>query len=161
MITSIQIIPVVGSPLELNTLDYPISQDFDPEIEYEDEKYKKALVPGEWPAYVPQGALYLTIIGDIVGRDPAQPTVDYMNKRTALQNALRPAENVDGILTTRHHGTLRLRMDGWASTADNDFVTVSLSMPLTTEYVSVSEYRWTAKFPRPYFLNGATRFYIA
>jgi len=160
VITFIEIDPVTGTSLELNTLDYPISQEFAPEIEYEDQNYKKALVPGEWPAHVLPGALYLTITGDIVGRDSVNPTVDYMTKRTALLTALRPALDSDDLQTTRHHGTLRLQMDSWGAIATNEFVTVSFTAPMTTAYVSVTEFRWTAKFPRPYFLNGSTRFYL-
>jgi hypothetical protein len=157
MIDFIELHPVGRSSLELNTLAYPIVDSFEPEVEMDEHKYKKALVMGEWPAYHPEGALYVTINGDIVGNLGA----DYTAKRDALVLACKPFTDADELLTTRHHGTMHLQLTGWAAVATQDYVITSKSFPMTTDYVSVSSFHITFKFPIPYFLNGSTRYYIA
>lgn len=144
-------------PLELNTLDYPISSSFEPEIEIEEHKYKKALVMGEWPAYHPEGAMYVTVQGDVVGTVGAP----YTALRDALTKALTPPYDADDLPTFRNHGRMDLQLTGWAAVASQEYVVTSKSIPMTTEYVSVTEYHITFKFPLPYFVNGSTRYYLA
>jgi hypothetical protein len=159
VIDFIELNPYGRSALELNTLDYPISQSFEPEIEIEEHKYKRAIVMGEWPAYHPEGALYITIQGDVVGNLGA----NYTTRRDALTLALTPFYDVDDIPVYRNHGFLRLQLTGWASIARQDYVVTSKSIPMTTQYVSVSEFHVTLKFPIPYFVQegGSTRYYLA
>jgi len=156
VIDLIRINPFGRSSLELNTLDYPISRSFEPEIEIEDKKYKRALVPGEWPAYINEGALYINVEGDVVGNLGS----NYTTRRDALVLALTPLRNVDDIMTTRNHGTMDLQLTGWAAVASQEYVVTSKSIPMTTDFVSVSEYHIVFKFPIPYFLNGSTRYYL-
>ena len=156
MIDLIRINPFGRSPLELNTLDYPISRSFEPEIEIEDKKYKKALVPGEWPTYQNEGALYINVEGDVVGTVGAP----YTALRDALVLALTPIRDVDGLLVNRNHGVMELQLTGWAAVAEQEYVVTSKSIPMTTDFVSVSEYHIVFKFPIPYFLDGSTKYYL-
>jgi len=157
MIDFIELRPFGRSTLELNTLSYPIVDSFEPEIEIEEHKYKKAIVMGEWPAYHPEGALYVTINGDVVGNLGA----DYTSKRDALTLALTPLYDIDDKPVNRNHGTLALQLTGWAAVATQDYVVTSKSIPMTTDFVSVSSFHITLKFPIPYFVNGSTRYYLA
>ena len=156
MIDLIRINPFGRSALELNTLDYPISRSFEPEIEIEDKKYKKALVPGEWPTYQNEGALYINVEGDVVGTVGAP----YTALRDALVLALTPIRDVDGLLVNRNHGVMELQLTGWAAVAEQEYVVTSKSIPMTTDFVSVSEYHIVFKFPIPYFLDGSTKYYL-
>lgn len=159
MIDYISITPYGAGRTELvlNTLAYPISSSFEPEIEIEEHKYKKAIVMGEWPAYHPEGAMYVTVQGDVVGDLGA----DYTTKRNALVYALTPTYDTDDKLLYRNHGFMKLQLTGWAAIAQQDYVVTSKSIPMSTDYASVSEYHITFKFPLPYFLNGSTRYYLA
>lgn len=143
--------------LELNDLIYPITRSFEPEIEIEEHKYKRALVMGEWPAYHPEGALYITVDGDVVGNLGA----NYTTRRDALVRALTPPYDIDDLPTTRNHGMMELQLTGWSAIAQQEYVVTSKAIPMTTDFVSVSEYHITFKFPIPYFLNGSTRYYLA
>lgn len=156
MIDFIQIQPTGGTALELNTLAYPIVDSFEPEVEIDEHKYKKALVMGEWPAYHTEGALYVTINGDIVGDLGA----DYTAKRDALVLACKPVVNVDDLPISRNHGTMTLKLTGWPNNAVQDYVITSKAFPMTTDYASTSPFHITFKFPLPYFLDGSTRKYV-
>lgn len=157
MIDLVRINPFGRTALELNTLDYPITRSFEPEIEIEEHKFKRALVPGEWPAYHDEGALYITVEGDVVGNLGA----DYTTKRDALTLALTPIRDIDDLLLHRNHGYMELQLTGWAAVAQQEYVVTSKSIPMTTDFVSVSEYHIVFKFPIPYFVNGSTRYYLA
>ena len=145
------------SPLELNTLDYPITRSFEPEITVEEHNYKRPLQPGEWPAYTRDGALYISVEGDVVGNLGS----NYTTKRDALVWATTPHRDADDLLVYRNHGVMELQLTGWAAVASQEYVITSKSIPMTTDFVSVSEFHIVFKFPIPYFLNGSTRYYIA
>lgn len=151
MIEFLELRPNTGSPLELNTLSYPC-QVFDPNGDFEDKKFKKMQQPGEHPTFVYPPALYIAIEGDIVGTG-ATPTADFNTKRFALINASGPPITATGVLTARKHGVLRIRLDGMTENADADFLCVSRSVPLSTEFWSVNEFRLSLKISQGYFVG--------
>lgn len=152
MITFIEVRPVIGSPLELNTLVYPI-HGFDPVSDYEDASAKKMQNPGEWPTFGYQGAMIIEITGDIVG---AASTVAYGNARDAFMLACQAPITATGVQTTRRHGTLRYRQDNWSENADVDYRTISCTAPMTDDFVSVTDFRWSIKCFLPYFIGVGT-----
>jgi hypothetical protein len=138
-LTSVQIRPVSGSNLDINTTDgsgnhlYPLHE-FEPEIDLDDTTLKKMQDAGVWAAFSYPGAMTIIASGEILGlgaNDSAQ-SIDAMTKRDALINAcLPPIDPVNPVTyTARKHGTLRVRYDHWSQAGDVDFHCILVRAPL-------------------------------
>lgn len=157
MITFIEIRPNSGSPIELNTLDYPLSVcDIFTNIDV--RGYKKPFAPGEWPSFNYPGALSAHVEGTILGSG-ATPSNDYVTKRLALADAVLPPIQT---LTSRQHGILRIRLDGMSENADAPVVVQSISMPLRALYPANSEFMIQWKGFTPYFtgVSSSTKYQL-
>jgi len=152
MITLLQYIPNVGSLVELNDLNYPLHE-FDIETTIDPREFKKMSESGEWPTFTYPGAMTVHAEGDIVGYG-GTPTNDYVTKRIALLDAVLPPI---GVLTARHHGTLRLRLDGMSENADALVVCSQQSIPMKALHPAISEFSITWKAFLPYFTGVSSQ----
>lgn len=151
MLTKFEVRPNSGSPVELNTLVYPlhvveITPNIDPKT------YQKLAAPGEWPSFTYEGAMTIHVEGDCIGSG-ATPGSDYTANRIALIDAIAPPV---GVLTSRKHGVIRIRMEGMTEDADVDVVVTQRSIPMRALYPSISEFLITWKAYLPYFTGVTT-----
>ena len=158
MLTKVEIRPVTGSPVELNTTDgsgnhlYPLHQ-FEVITTLDDPgSAKKMAAPGEWPKFSYPGAMTIHAEGQLygVGGSDAARATDYITKRLALLDAVLPPVT---LLTSRKHGVLRVRMDGMTEDADADVVVVQQSIPMAALYPANSTFMITWKGFLPYFVG--------
>jgi len=140
--------PNTGSPVELNTLIYPM-HDLDIQTQMDVHEFKKRAQAGEWPSFAYPGAMTITAEGDIVGSG-ATPSADYVAKRLALVDAILPPIQV---LTSRKHGFIRIQLDGWTETADADVINTDRSIPMQALYPAISPYQITWKAFLPVFIG--------
>ena len=152
MITLFQYIPNVGSLVELNDLNYPLHV-CEIETTLDPREFKKMSESGEWPTYTYPGAMTIHAEGDIVGYG-GTPSNDYVAKRMALLDAVLPPI---GVLQARHHGTVRIRLDGMTENADALVVITQQSIPMKSLYPSISEFSITWKAFLPYFTGVSTQ----
>lgn len=162
-LTTVQIRPVTGSNLDINTVDgsgnhlYPLHS-FEPEPEIDATAFKKMQASGVWPAFNYPGAMTITMDGEVLGlgaSDSAR-SIDAMTKREALTDACLPA--LDVTLTSRKHGTLRVRYDHWSQDGDVDFHCVLVRIPLAALSPARMQYFINLQCFNPYFTgvsNGA------
>jgi hypothetical protein len=160
MLTKVEIRPVTGSPVTLNTTDgsgnhlYPISQ-FEIITNIDTHDAKKMAAWGQWPTFHYPDAMTIVAQGKILGigaNDTARAT-DYITKRLALIDGLLPSV---GLLTTRHHGVLRVRFDGMTEDADANVVVVQQSMPMAALFPATSDFMITWKSFEPYFVGTSS-----
>lgn len=152
MLTKFEVRPNTGSPLELNDLNYPLDVlDIEPNID--PKAFKKLAAPGEWPSFTYEGAMTIHAEGSILGSG-GTPSNDYVAKRIALIDAVAPPV---GVLTSRKHGVIRIRLDGMTEDADVDVVVVQRAIPLRALYPANSEFLITWKAYLPYFVGVSTQ----
>ena len=159
-LTKVEVRPVTGSPLELNTVDgsgnhvYPLDG-FDIETNIDTHDFKKMSAPGQWPAYHYPDAMSINATGKIlgVGASDAARASNYFSQRLALVDAVLPPLTV---LTTRYHAVLRVRFDGMTEDADAQVVVVQNSIPLAALFPAYSEFMITWKAFLPYFVGVST-----
>src|SRR5688572_2313654 len=134
-LTKVEFRPVTGSNLEVNTVDgsgnhlYPLHE-FEPEPEMPDTAFKRMQAAGVWPTFAYPGHMTIVMSGEILGlgaNDAAQ-SVDAMTKRQTLTDVCMPTLNT--TLTSRKHGTLRVRYDHWAQDGEVDYHCVLIRIPL-------------------------------
>lgn len=161
MLTKVEIRPVVGSPVEVNTVDgsgnhlYPL-RDFSIVTNIDQHDAKKMSAVGQWPTFHYPDAMIITMEGSILGiggSDSARAT-DYITKRLALIDAVLPPPT--GVYTTRHHAILRVRFDGMSEDADAEVVCTQPSFPMRALYPANSEFMVTWKGFVPYFVGVST-----
>jgi len=165
-LTTVQIRPVTGSNLSINTVDgsgnhlYPL-HNFEPEQDLSDATLKKLQDVGEWPTFAYPGAMTIIADGEILGlgaNDAAQ-SVDAMTKREVLIDACLPVLTVPGTTyTSRKHGTLRVRYDHWTQDGDVDFHCVLCRIPLKALSPGRFQYFINFKCFLPFYIgvtNGA------
>lgn len=157
-LTKVEIRPVVGSALELNTTDgsgnhlFPLSEFHIVTALDNSAAPKKMALPGQWPHYVYADAMTIEGIGRVLGvgaSDDAR-AIDYITKRLALLDALLPPLTLQ---TSRKHAVLRVRFDGMTEDADADVVCVQQSIPLAALFPAQSEYTVLWKGFSPYFVG--------
>lgn len=129
MITKIELRPVTGSALEINTAVYPV-HGWEPEIDLPTNEIKKMQRTGLWPTFAYPGAMKIPLEGAILGNGAtdALRASDVMAKRRALNDACLPP--LDQPLTTRKHGVLRVRYEDMTEDADADFHCIMFRAPL-------------------------------
>lgn len=157
----VEIRPLVGSPVELNDVDgsgnhlYPL-HDFDIiALIDQPNPAKRMAYPGEWPKFHYPAAQTIQAAGQILGiggTDDAR-AVSYFNQRLALLDAITPPVQ---MLTSRHHGVLRVRMDGMTEDADVNVVCTQRSVPLQALFPANSQFTITWKAFEPYFTGVTT-----
>jgi hypothetical protein len=158
MLTKVEIRPVTGSNVEVNTVDgsgnhlYPL-HDFNIVTNIDQHAAKKMAAAGEWKTFHYPDAMTITMEGTIlgVGASDAARATDYITKRLALIDAVLPPPS--GVYTVRHHAVLRVRMDGMSEDADAEVVCVSPSFPMRALYPANSEFMVTFKGFVPYFVG--------
>jgi hypothetical protein len=154
MITKFEIRPNAGSPIEINTDSYPLSE-CDIFTNFDSKTFRKLAAPGEWPSFAYPGALTINVVGKILGTG-VTPTEDYWDKRLALMDATLPPIQT---LTSRQHGVIRVRMDGWSEDADTPVVVMSTSLPMQALYPAISDFRISWKGFVPYFTGASSAIY--
>lgn len=152
MIDLIQYIPNVGSTVTLNDLNYPLHV-CEIETTLDPREFKKMSESGEWPTFTYPGAMTIHVEGDIVGYG-GTPSVDYVTKRLAILDAVLPPI---GVLQARHHGTLRMKLEGMSENADALVVCSQQSIPMKSLYPSISEFSVTWKAFLPYFTGVSSQ----
>lgn len=148
MLTKIEIRPVSGSAVELNTLTYPLSV-CDIQTNIDTHEFKRMANSGEWPSYHYPGALTAHVEGHCL----ADTSTAYVTARLALLDAVLPPL---GTLTSRKHAVLRIRMDGMSEDADTDVVVTTMQIPMAALYPANSEFMITWKGFNPYFTGVTT-----
>jgi hypothetical protein len=160
-LTKVEIRPVVGSALELNTQDgsgnhlFPLSE-FNIETAIDTSGNAKRMAEsGEWPTFHYPGAMAITAQGRIlgIGGSDASRAIDYITKRLAFLDAVLPPL---GFMTSRKHAVLRVRFDGMTEDADADVVCIQQSIPLAALYPAQSEFMVTWKGFLPYFVGTSS-----
>jgi len=159
MLTKVEIRPVTGSALELNTIDgsgnhgYPLSA-FDIETNIDSRDAKKMAAPGQWPTFAYPDAMTIHAEGNIlgVGASDATRATSYITQRLALLDAFLPPMT---LVTSRKHAVLRVRFDGMSEDADADVIVIQQSIPMAALFPANSQYMVTWKSFLPYFV-GAT-----
>lgn len=157
MLIKVEIRPISGSPLTINTTDgsnnplYPL-HNFDIETALDNPSYKKMAAAGEWESFGYPDALTVTADGDIlgVGANDAARAADYVTQRLALVEALLPSMT---LMTSRIHAVLRVRMDSMTEDADARVRVTSQSVPLAAMQGARSAYRFTMKGFVPVFIG--------
>lgn len=161
MLTKVEIRPVSGSTLELNTVDingnhlFPLSTfEIITNIDQVSEA-KKMAAAGQWPKYHYPDAMVVNAQGRIlgIGVSDAARAIDYITKRLALLDAALPPVTTQ---TARKHAVLRIRFDGMTEDADADVVCISQSIPMAALYPANSEFQITWKSFEPYFVGTGT-----
>ncbi len=159
-LTKVEVRPVTGSALELNTTDgsgnhlFPLST-FEITANIDAHDAKKMAAPGQWPTFHYADAMTINCTGRILGiggSDAARAT-SYITQRLALVDAVLPPV---GLQTSRKHGVLRVRMDGMSEDADADIVCTSQTIPLAALFPAQSEFMITWKAFLPYFVGVST-----
>ena len=162
MLTKVEIRPVTGSAVELNTTDgsgnhlYPLSEfNITTNID-QSGNAKRMAAPGQWPTFHYPDAMTIIAEGRIlgIGGSDSARSADYVTKRLALLDAALPP--AVGPYTSRHHGVLRVRMDGMTEDADAQVVLIAPSIPLAALYPAQSEFMLTWKAFEPYFIGVST-----
>src|SRR5262245_5100631 len=135
MLTKVEIRPVVGSTLELNTTDgsgnplFPLKTfEIITNID-QGQDAKKMAAGGQWPRFHYPDACTIHGEGNIIGvgaNDAARAT-DYITKRLSFLDAILPPA---GLQSTRHHAVLRVRFDGMTEDADTNVVIIEQSVPM-------------------------------
>lgn len=163
-LTSVQIRPVTGSNVDINTVDgsgnhlYPLSS-FEPEVDLPEVVYKKMQQTGVWPTFSYPGAATIIAIGHVLGlgaSDSAR-SIDAMTKRAALTDACLPPLDPATTYTSRKHGTLRVQYDHWTETADVEFHCVLVKIPLAALNPANMEFTINFKCFTPYFVGTGTQ----
>ena len=157
MLTKVEIRPVTGSPLTINTEDgsgnpvYPL-QNFDIETALDNPSYKKMAAAGEWESFGYPDAMTISGDGEIlgIGASDALRAADYVEQRLALVEALLPPMT---LVTSRIHAVLRVRMDGMTEDADARVRITSQSLPLAAMQGARGGFRFTMKSFVPVFLG--------
>lgn len=162
MLTKVEIRPVVGSAVELNTVDgsgnhlYPLRAfDIVTNIDQGSDA-KKMAAAGQWPRFHYADAMTINAEGNIIGvggSDAARAT-DYITKRLALLDAILPP--ITGMMTSRYHAVLRVRFDGMSEDADAQVVVTSQSSPMAALFPANSPFLVTWKAFEPYFVGVGT-----
>jgi len=166
MLTKVEIRPVTGSPVELNTTDgagnhlYPLHT-FEVVTNIDEHEAKKMAAPGQWPTFHYPDAMSIHAEGQLygVGATDADRATDYITKRLALLDAVLPPVQ---LLTSRKHGVLRVRMDGMTEDADADVVVVQQSIPMAALFPANSAFMITWKGFLPYFtgVSSSTKYQL-
>lgn len=124
-----------GTPIELNTLIYPVHHFFVEPIMSSNTPKKKRQRPGSWPTFNFPTGMSIDVEGAILGTD----TANYIANREVWMDRIYVPDDVQ---TIRRHGFLRVQYDGWGSYGDVDCHVTQASAPLSTDYGwSVSEFR--------------------
>lgn len=157
----VEIRPVVGSALELNTVDgsgnhlFPLSE-FNIETAIDaTANPKKMAAPGQWPHFAYPDAMSISANGRIlgIGANDSARAANYFSQRIDLINALLPPMT---LLTSRKHAVLRVRFDGMTEDADADVICVQQAVPIAALYPAQSEFLITWKGFEPYFVGVTT-----
>lgn len=162
MLTKIEIRPVTGSPLELNTQDgsgnhlYPLKI-LEVVTNIDDPgSSKKMAAPGSWQLYHYPDAMTVHAEGVIygVGASDSARAIDYITKRLAFLDAVLPPPNT--IQTLRYHAILRVRYDGMSEEAETKVVCTQQSVPMASLFPANSNFMVTWKSFEPYFTGVTT-----
>jgi hypothetical protein len=149
MLTKVEIRPVSGSPLEINTLTYPLKVfDIVTNIDTHDEK--KLSAAGQWPTFHYPDAMTIHAEGACL----ADTSTAYVTARLALLDAVLPPVTVQ---TSRYHAALRVRMDGMTEDADANVVVVQQSIPMAALFPANSQFMITWKGFLPYFVGVSSQ----
>lgn len=162
MLTKVEIRPVTGSPLELNTTDgsgnhlYPLTAfEIITNIDNPGESRKMG-APGQWQMFHYPDAMIIHGEGTIygVGASDAARATDYITKRLAFLDAVLPPPTT--IQTVRYHAVLRVRFDGMSEEAETKVVCTQQSVPMAALYPANSRFMITWKSFEPYFTGVST-----
>lgn len=145
MLAKVEIRPVVGSPLELNTLTYPLKV-FDIQTNIDTHEFKKFGTSGQWPSFHYPDAMSIHAEGACL----ADTSTAYVTARLALVDAVLPPVTA---LTSRKHAVLRVRMDGMTEDADADVVVIQQAVPMAALFPANSQFMITWKGFLPYFVG--------
>ena len=157
-LTKVEFRPASGSALEVNTVDgsgnhlYPLHE-FEPEPELPDTSFKRMQAPGVWPTFAYPGAMTIVMTGEILGLGASDSamSIDAMTKRQTLTDAVMPS--LTTTLTSRPHGTLRVRYDHWSQDGEVDYHCVLCRIPLRALSPGRFQYFINLKGFTPYFLG--------
>lgn len=157
-LTLVQFRPATGSNVTVNTVDgsgnhlYPL-HNFEPEPDIDQTAIKKMQAAGVWATFNYPGAMTIVMDGEVLGlgANDAARSVDAMTKREALTDACFPPLNV--TLTTRKHGTLRVRYDHWTQDGDVDYHCVLCRIPLQALSPGRHQYFINLQCFNPYFIG--------
>ena len=162
----VEIRPVSGSPVEINTTDgsnnhlYPLSE-FNIVTNIDTHDAKKMAAGGQWPTFHYPDAMTISATGRILGVGATNDAraANYFAQRLALLDAVLPPV---GLQTSRKHGVLRVRFDGMTEDADADVVCTSISAPLTALFPANTEFMITWKGFEPFFtgVGSATKYQL-
>lgn len=154
MLTKFEVRPNTGSTLTLNDLNYPLHV-LEIETNIDTHEFKRMAAAGEWPTFHYPGAMTIHAEGEILGTGASDSAIsnDTVSKRLALLDAILPPI---GLLTTRKHGVIRIKMDGMTEDADADVVVVSLSAPMNAMSPGRVPFIVTWKGFNPWFTGVTT-----
>jgi hypothetical protein len=93
--------PNVGQTIVLNSMDYPINETLEFEMEFTDPSVKKMQQGGEWPSFGYPMALKIVAEGSILGTT----RTEFWNNRMVFLDSLTPPNR---SLTERQHGRLTI-----------------------------------------------------
>lgn len=163
-LTKVEIRPVVGSPLLINTVDgsgnhlFPLHE-FEPEIDLPEETREKMQQTGVWPSFAYPGAMTIIATGDVLGlgSTDALRSTDAMTKRQTLKDACLPPLDPTITYTSRKHGVLRARYDHWTEDGDVDFHCILCRIPLKALSPARMPYFINFKCFTPYYVGVSTQ----
>lgn len=139
--SKIELRPVTGPTLLINDNNYPVfSLETDPQ--YSDpEMVEKAMLSGEWPTYSLSRGMPITMEGAIFGygANDAAMAADTATKRQTFLTALHRVNDTTPP-TSRPHGVLRLRAEGWSEDADASYHIVSVRAPIIAGQPNIVEW---------------------
>lgn len=154
----IEIRPITGSPLLINTDDYPVTNlETDPEYS-NPEQVEKMMLSGLWPTFSLARGMPLTMEGAMFGRGASDALIaaDISTKQQTFKAALHRVHDVTPP-TSRVHGTLRVRQTGWAEDADAPYHVVSVRAPDVAGQVAWVEWFVTLFMFNIYFTGVSTQ----
>lgn len=144
-ITTLELVPSVGSVITLNNDTYPLDE-FDITPEYDVKAIKKPRAAGEWPTFVYPGAMTIVARGAILGSSSS----DCGTKRNTLIEGAGP---ILGTQTIRRHVRIRIQMDWMTEKAEAECCLVAREFPLRALSPGVAEFMCTWKSWLPYFIG--------
>ena len=154
----IEVRPVTGSPLLINTDDIPVfNLETDPEYAVPSD-VEKAHLSGLWPTYSLARGMPLTMEGAIFGRGATDLLMaqDTATKKQAFAAAFHRVHDLTPP-TSRPHGTLRLRATGWSEDADALYHVVELQTPYVAGQPNIVEWFVSLKLFNIWFTGVGTQ----
>ena len=161
--SKIEFRPITGSPLAVNDNLIPVfNLETDPEYT-SDEAVEKSMLSGEWPTFSLARAMPLTMEGAIFGYGATDALIaaDTATRRQLFLSTLHRINDTTPP-TSRVHGTLRLRAEGWTEDADAPYHVVSIRAPNVAGQPSVVEWFLSLKMFNIWFtgISTSTKYFV-